>query len=238
MTTPARRILLLRIDKIRLDGGTQSRAEGLDEATVEEYVAALDRKEELPVPVVFYDGQHYFPGDGFHTIEAHRRKRARSILCEVRNGGRRHAILYSVGANARHGLPRSAEDKRYAVGLLLADPEWGAWSDTEISHQCVVSRWLVREVRAARLSCANAQDRAQRKVKRGGTTYAMKTPSGGKRDLPAEEAEALRLRAIEEARENLEYAVERLARAGANVTRALGLTRQALAALPEEERAA
>ncbi|EWY35857.1 hypothetical protein N825_32650 [Skermanella stibiiresistens SB22] len=39
-------------------------------------------------------------------------------------GSRRDAVPHAVGANARHGLPRSNADKRDAVMILLKDPEW------------------------------------------------------------------------------------------------------------------
>jgi hypothetical protein len=49
------------------------------------------------------------------------------------------ALLYSISSNAEHGLPRSNADKRKAVRLLLADAEWGQWSDRESARHCQVS---------------------------------------------------------------------------------------------------
>jgi hypothetical protein len=51
----------------------------------------------------------------------------------------RDALLYSISSNAEHGLPRSNADKRKAVRLLLADAEWGKWSDRESARRCQVS---------------------------------------------------------------------------------------------------
>jgi hypothetical protein len=44
-----------------------------------------------------------------------------------------------MSANAGLGLPRSNADKRKAVTLLLADPQWNSWSDHEIARHCGVS---------------------------------------------------------------------------------------------------
>jgi hypothetical protein len=56
------------------------------------------------------------------------------------------ALLYS-SSNAEHGRPRTNADKRKAVRLLLADAEWGQWSDREIARHCQVSQWFVSRLR-------------------------------------------------------------------------------------------
>jgi hypothetical protein len=55
--------------------------------------------------------------------------------------------LFSVGANAKHGLKRSPEDKRRAVQKLLADEEWVARSDRWIAEVCKVSHTFVADLR-------------------------------------------------------------------------------------------
>jgi hypothetical protein len=43
---------------------------------------------------------------------------------------------FGFSVNRGHGpLPNNA-DKRKAVSRLLADPEWGQWSDREIGRRC------------------------------------------------------------------------------------------------------
>jgi hypothetical protein len=71
----------------------------------------------------------------------------RVVRVEVWPGTLRDAILFAAGANDRHGLRRSREDKRRAVETLLADAEWAAWSDREIARRCAVSHPLVAAVR-------------------------------------------------------------------------------------------
>jgi len=67
----------------------------------------------------------------------------------VKQGTERDAILYSVGANATHGMRRTNADKRRAVMRLLEDEEWGKWSDGEIARRCGVTRQTVTNHRAS-----------------------------------------------------------------------------------------
>ena len=60
----------------------------------------------------------------------------------------RDAILYSVGANAAHGLRRTQEDKRRAVELLLRDDEWSKKSNRWIADACRVDHKTVSKLRA------------------------------------------------------------------------------------------
>ena len=123
---------------IRRDGGTQAR-QGNNEATVEEYTAAMHEERwqwhQGNALTVFYDGTDYWLGDGFHRIESATRAGLLSVPCDVREGGRREAVLHACGANASHGLRRTREDVRRAIEILLRDEEWGQWSDREIARR-------------------------------------------------------------------------------------------------------
>ena len=66
----------------------------------------------------------------------------------MKQGDRRQAILFSVGANATHGLRRTNADKRRAVMRLLEDDEWKNWSDREIGRRTGVSNRFVSNLRA------------------------------------------------------------------------------------------
>ena len=57
------------------------------------------------------------------------------ISADVREGSRRDAILYAVGANAWRGLKRTNRDKRNAVMVLLKDPEWGRRQDVRTADR-------------------------------------------------------------------------------------------------------
>lgn len=178
----------LPLDQIRIDGGTQARA-GLDDATVAEYAESwltLSHKQngflEMPLIVVYHDGESYWLADGFHRVEAYKRfvhgpsasASPHAIRAEVRQGTRRDAVLYACGANSTHGLRRTNADKRRAIVTILEDHEWQQWSDSEIARRCAVDHKTVANVRAE-LYPGNSQD--SRTVARSGTTYQMKPPA-------------------------------------------------------------
>jgi hypothetical protein len=142
----ASQLLQIALDALRTDGGTQARVR-LDEDTLATYGEALAAGATFPDVVVFCDGVDNWLADGFHRVETYRRAGRATINALVRPGTRRDAILYAAGANGRHGLPRTREDKRRAVLLLLADPEWRGWADREIARTCNVSAPFVARLR-------------------------------------------------------------------------------------------
>lgn len=139
--------MMLAVAKIRTDGGTQIRA-AMDEATVARYVATLSEGGGFQSIIVYYDGADHWLADGFHRVEAHRVAGVAEVLADIRQGTRRDAILYSVGANSEHGLPRSRADARRAVETLLRDGEWRAESDRWIAEKCKVDHKTVGRARA------------------------------------------------------------------------------------------
>src|SRR5262249_44977548 len=157
------KITVLEISRIRMDGGTQPRARLSDEL-VEEYVIAMrpdpfKKPEVFPPVIVFYDGVNYWLADGFHRVKARIRIGFTDIEADIRQGTQRDAILYAAGANAKHGLQRSPDDKRKAVNMLLADPEWGGKSDSWIADIAKVSHTFVgkcRKLWEARPTCNDA----------------------------------------------------------------------------------
>lgn len=137
----------VHIDKIRLDGGTQSRA-AISDATVADYAEAMaDPNTVFPPITLYFDGADYWLADGFHRLAAWRQIGRTDIPADVRQGDRRRAILHSVAANSAHGLRRTNEDKRRAVLTLLEDQEWAQWSDREIARKCAVSNDFVSRTR-------------------------------------------------------------------------------------------
>lgn len=98
------------------------------------------------------------------------------MAATVYPGGKREALLHALGANETHGHRRTDADRRHAVELLIADPEWRAWSDREIARQCHVSHMLVNRVRRE-LEPPEAQraTEATRKAMRGGKVYTIHT---------------------------------------------------------------
>jgi ParB-like nuclease domain len=147
-TKPARngeaKVTRLKLDLIRLDAGTQTRAT-IDDATVAEYAEAMVRGDRFPPVVVFQNNGEFIMADGFHRLRATRRAKLIYILAEVRPGCRRDALRFALGANHKHGLRRSNSDKRRAVTMALA--EFGNSSDNFISEMCGVCQSFVSNIR-------------------------------------------------------------------------------------------
>jgi hypothetical protein len=133
----------LKLSEIKLDPEIQQRVR-IDEAKVAEYAEVID---ELPPVTVYSDGSTYWLAGGFHRWHAHNKATRTKILCEIVQGTKRDAILYAVGDNSGHGLPRSNADKRKAVATLLSDPEWGRKSTEWVAERAKVSWGTVDAVR-------------------------------------------------------------------------------------------
>lgn len=177
----------LSIKQIRTDGGTQSRAQ-LDWVAIDEYAGAMRSGDIFPPIVVFYDGADYWLADGFHRILSAEKADISDLAVDVHQGTRRDAILYSVSANADHGVRRTNRDKRQAVTMLLNDVEWQGWSNYTVGHKCGVSESLVRSIRES-IYALNADKPVARKVTRNGKTYTQNTSNIGKKSEPKSEPE-------------------------------------------------
>jgi hypothetical protein len=167
------------VQSIRIDGGTQPRA-AIDTQLVEQYAGDMVDGAVFPPLVVYFDGVSHWLADGFHRYFAAKGCGLAEVECDVREGTVRDAILYSVSANAAHGLRRTNEDKRRAVLTLLNDPTWVQWSDREIARQCAVSHEFVRRVRPAPVVTVNV-DSERTYTTRHGTTATMQTANIGRR---------------------------------------------------------
>jgi uncharacterized ParB-like nuclease family protein len=166
----------LPIAVIKINGGTQSRA-GVNDNVIDDYAAALLDGAVFPKVTVFYDGEIYWLADGFHRLAAHEKAGKATISADIRQGNRRDAILFSVGANSSHGLRRTNDDKRRAVSTLLADAEWSNWSDRKIAECAGVSNQFVSNMR---LSVNGGQIGTVRTVERNGTVYQQNTAAIGR----------------------------------------------------------
>lgn len=181
----------LNLNAIRIDGGTQPR-ERINMEAVGDYAEAIKVGIEFPPVIVFHDGAEYWLADGFHRYHAHKQAGKASIDAEVRAGTCRDAKLFSAGANGRHGLPRSAEDKRRCVAMLLDDPEWAKWSQERIAKQCDVSAGFVSKLVAERRASLHGEEikPAVRTVERAGKTFQQDTSRIGKGAAPKVESDS------------------------------------------------
>ena len=129
----------------------QPRAE-LHRDWIEEYARDMAAGATFPPIVAFHDGSRYWLADGFHRHYATQAVGGQTILADVRPGTRRDALLYSLSANAAHGYRRTNADKRRAVDIMLADPEWSGLSDREIAARCLVTQPFVSKRRPSERS--------------------------------------------------------------------------------------
>lgn len=224
----------LKLDQIRIDGGTQIRA-AIDESTVGDYAEAYMAAGDLPPMVVFFDGSSHWLADGFHRFHASRRVGFIDAECEVRTGTLREALLYAVGANAEHGLRRSIADKRRAVEMLLLDQEWGKWSDREIARRCSVAHSFVGSMRDGASLDSESSEKSRVFKTKHGTESTMATaginkgrkaekpkPAAKKAAEPAAQPEDDDRPSTGELLEDLQRDVERLTRENKALTAADG----------------
>lgn len=134
------------LDKIRIDGGTQSRVK-IDENVVANYADDITNGADFPPIVLFFDDKDYWLADGFHRYFANKRINSPSIKAEIIEGSVRDAILHGIQANNRHGLRPTNEDKRKGVLTMLNDFEWQDYSSRDIAKICGVSHTYVSNLR-------------------------------------------------------------------------------------------
>ncbi len=177
-TDPAARRLLL--SAIRIDPAVQSRADGLDEATVEEYAELMRAGVAFPPVRVFRSqGGTLWLAQGFHRAEAARRAGLTEIAAEVAAGERDDAAFDSACANAAHGLRRTNRDKRRAAEAALQLRP--GWSDHSLAAALGVSQPFVGKVRSQVITAF-----APVRTGRDGKTYAV--PGAADDDGPGEPA--------------------------------------------------
>jgi hypothetical protein len=138
----------IRIEAIRNDPDLQMRDAGIDVAILSEYAEAMIAGAEFPPVIVYFDGESYWPADGYHRISAATKIGRETIRAEVHDGGKRAALLHAVSVNANHGLRRTLADRRKAISTMLRDPEWTKWSDREIGKRCAADGKTVAKLRA------------------------------------------------------------------------------------------
>ena len=169
---------MLELDQIRTNGGTQSRVE-LNQETVAEYAQAFTAGASFPPVVVFFDGANYWLADGFHRYFGARDAGEAAIDAEIRTGTQRDAVLYSWGANDKHGLPRSNADKRHIVTVILKDEQGRQWSDRDIAKRFGFANSFVSKMRQSLFS-ENSENPAERTyTTKHGTTAVMNTANIG-----------------------------------------------------------
>lgn len=157
---------VLKLDSLVLDPRAQPR-EKLNEEVIDEYAEAIKEGTILPPMEVFRGEDGDVLADGFHRYNSLKKAGFSEGTCHVRPGNMRDAILYSVGANANHGLRRTPKDRLRAITSLLVDPEWGKWSDREIARRTNTSRKYVAKAREWLEEQGKPQPKTRKTVRKG-----------------------------------------------------------------------
>ncbi len=187
----------LAIANIECDGDIQPRA-FMDGNIVSQYSDLMEQGVKFPPVVVFDDGETKWLACGFHRIYAAEDAGLETIEAEVRKGTKRDAMLYAVGTNATHGVPRTNADKRRAVETLLRDEEWRKESQGWIAkHACVTQQFVSKVMSESTHN--NGESKSPLRKGRDGRT--IDTTNIGKRKVPV-------VSGIEAAKVRLKEAVE------------------------------
>src|ERR1700733_6108230 len=102
----------------------------------------------------------------------------------------RHRVTPSILAKPIESQP--AEITQLFLSQPLRDPEWAAWSDSEIGRRCLVSHRFVAKMREQLTGPHHEtfQDEQPRTVRRRGTTYTQNICRiGNSRKAKARQAE-------------------------------------------------
>jgi ParB-like chromosome segregation protein Spo0J len=136
----------VKLNDIRIDGGTQGRVV-IDQQHVYHMVEMMKEGYEFDPIDTNFDGVTYWLVDGFHRYHAYKLIGIKEVDIKYVPGTQAEAVIRSYGVNARHGLPRTFEDKKKVVEEALANPDLKDKSNYEIAKICVVSQPFVAGVR-------------------------------------------------------------------------------------------
>jgi len=156
---------IVRLDQIRLDGGTQMR-EHLDQNVVQDYAEKMRDGVVFPPMITMFDGSTHWLVDGFHRYLAVQAAGKQGYNCEVHTGTQQDAIFMATSVNGSHGLQRSNETKRKAVEVTIAHPKAEGWSNTQIAKHCGVSVPFVGAIKNPEVKQKQEENRAKHNEKK------------------------------------------------------------------------
>lgn len=136
----------VKLNDIRIDGGTQGRVV-IDQQHVYHMVEMMKEGYEFDPIDTNFDGATYWLVDGFHRYHAYKLMGIKEVVIKYVPGTQEEAVIRSYGVNAKHGLPRSFEDKKKVVLDALANPLLKDKSNYEIAKICVVSQPFVAGIK-------------------------------------------------------------------------------------------
>ena len=167
----------LKLSEIRLDGGTQIRA-NMNPKWISEFADNMRNDIEYPALEAVFDGENYWLTDGFHRVTGYKKLGLVEIEAIVHNGSQREAQWASFGVNKDHGLRKSQADKRFAVTKALDDMEYFEYSDRKIADHVGVSHTFVSKLRKE----SSDYKPSVKTIERNGAPVKMETKNIGKNE--------------------------------------------------------
>jgi hypothetical protein len=129
---PAKRVQV-PLEKVEVVRSTQARVRMSPEREQELLEVLGAGRQFTDDPELYFDGDRYWVGDGFHRLGAYGKAGRLKVWAYVREGTLRDALIHAAGANAEHGLPRTRRDLRRALSLLLSDDDLRPLSDRTLA---------------------------------------------------------------------------------------------------------
>ena len=160
----------VKLDAIRLDGGTQCRLV-IDQPTVYTYLEAMKEDAEFPLMETVFDGSTHWLTDGFHRYHAYKLLGIKEVEVKYKPGTLQDAKIEALKANSKHGKPLSNDDKRNKVKMALEVDGYEKKSDREIASICEVSVTFVSSVRRPEVKAKqskNVEKHFEKKAGKGG----------------------------------------------------------------------
>jgi hypothetical protein len=162
---------VLPLDALTLDEELQPRA-SIDRMVLEDYVQLLVDGVWFPPVVAFNDNERLWLADGFHRWHSRQVLQLNEIEVDVRRGSRRDALLYSLSANAKHGLQRGATDYRRSYETAVRNQLVAATDSDAVAKLLLCSgSWADKLTAAARENARAQRDAEIIRLKGEGRTH-------------------------------------------------------------------
>jgi hypothetical protein len=225
-----RSVKKVKLDAIRIDGGTQCRVV-IDQPTVYSYLEAMKEGAEFPKIETVFDGTTYWLTDGFHRYHAFKLLNLKEVEVSYEQGTLKDAQIKALKANSKHGKPLTNEDKRNKVEMALKIEGFADLSNAELARICEVSRSFVGSIRNPEIKKKQQENNEKRILKKAkelktkenscsGTTKSEPDPYAG--SVPDEDeirASELAIQADQEAMYKLLESDDALATAHQEIKR-------------------
>jgi hypothetical protein len=169
----------LAMHALTLDEELQPRA-AIDRTVLENYVQLLVDGVRFPPVVAFRDDNVLWLADGFHRWHSRQVLELADIEADIIDGSRRDALLYSLSANAAHGLQRSPSDYSRAYNTACRN---GLVDSADIEAVAALLRcsgsWATKLTWKAREAAKVARDAEIIRLKGEGRTHREVAESVG-----------------------------------------------------------